>query len=481
MTVPAPPSAPTRLASPAFALLLAGLAGCAGGRGANGPAPGEDRCVFPASIGPSSPAIVAALPGPIDPAHAPVPRSEAERFVFAQLYETLVRIDCRGEARPLLASSWRVDDDGRRWTFHLRTDPRTWNGAVVTTSDVSRSWLATTGAGDLVALDIFDDSTLRVDVPAPVTPAYFARPEMAVALPADTAGWPAGTGPYSPAAAAAPGPLSGLVLRAVSGHGEVVFRLTAGDPRNAVDAGVDLLVTRDPATLDYAAAGGGYQRAPLPWDRAYLLLVPGRVSGRDHGGPTPAALRALARDAVRVEARPAEAPPGGMEACPPVGAPADPGFAPGGPGPGLVSVSGGTSAGQRAVVFPGDDATAAGLAQRLVALARTPETEPWVAATLAASGAPISARGLPGDAFGQALERGDAAAFILPVQRTTATSPCGLFSEARRRAPWLRTAGTVPLVETRRTVLFREGVTGLGVDGAGTLLLPETAARRRRP
>jgi len=66
--------------------------------------------------------LTVALPGPVDPAHAPVPASDAERLVFPQLYEPLARIDCAGRMVPGLAESWSVDSGGRRWTFTLRHD-----------------------------------------------------------------------------------------------------------------------------------------------------------------------------------------------------------------------------------------------------------------------------------------------------------------------------------------------------------------------
>jgi hypothetical protein len=56
-----------------------------------------------------------------------------------------------------------------------------------------------------------------------------------------------------------------------------------------------------------------------------------------------------------------------------------------------------------------------------------------------------------------------------------------MVAEARRRAPWLRASGVVPLVETRPTAVVRAGVDGLTVDGAGTLLLGPVDPPGRRP
>src|SRR5690348_13149674 len=74
----------------------------------------------------------------IDPAHAPLPRNDAERLVFAQLYETLLRLDCQGRTLPGVARSW--SQDGDRWTFTLREDARFWDGAPITALDVIAAW-----------------------------------------------------------------------------------------------------------------------------------------------------------------------------------------------------------------------------------------------------------------------------------------------------------------------------------------------------
>ena len=49
------------------------------------------------------------------------------------------------------------------------------------------------------------------------------------------------------------------------------------DPRDLLDEGVDLLLTRDPAALDYAATLPQFQSVPLAWQRTHVLLTPGRA------------------------------------------------------------------------------------------------------------------------------------------------------------------------------------------------------------
>src|SRR5437899_2485107 len=76
----------------------------------------------------------------IAPAHAPAPENDAERLVFRQLYETLIRVDCLGRVLPGLAESWTRDVVSRPWTFTLRTDARFWDGAPVSARDVVAAW-----------------------------------------------------------------------------------------------------------------------------------------------------------------------------------------------------------------------------------------------------------------------------------------------------------------------------------------------------
>jgi len=82
----------------------------------------DTACVLAAGLVQPTDTLTVALLGSVDPAHAPVAVSDAERLVFAQLYEPLVHVDCAGRVVPGLADSWRVDSGGRRWTFTLRRD-----------------------------------------------------------------------------------------------------------------------------------------------------------------------------------------------------------------------------------------------------------------------------------------------------------------------------------------------------------------------
>src|SRR2546426_2341990 len=103
-------------------------------------APTDTACTIAAGRAAERDTVTVALTEPVDPAHAPVPRNDAERLVFAQLYETLIRLDCAGRVLPGLAKAWEGRED--RWVLTLRDDARFWDGAPVTARDVVASWRA---------------------------------------------------------------------------------------------------------------------------------------------------------------------------------------------------------------------------------------------------------------------------------------------------------------------------------------------------
>jgi hypothetical protein len=203
------------------------------------------------------------------------------------------------------------------------------------------------------------------------------------------------------------------------------------DLRDAVDGGADVVITGDPAVADYAARRGGYSALPLPWSRTYVLLVPGGIEAL--GFEDGAGFRdALARDAVRTWARGAE----GARWWDSVDCRRAPSAA-ASPSP--------------AVVYPSSDAAARALAERIVATAR--------------SGAVT--RPVADGQLGLAIARGLGTAYVASVPFLPLV-PC------REVAGWPNGARVVPLIDTRRTAVVRDGTPPLRVDHDGGILLPET-------
>ncbi|MEZ4387531.1 MAG: ABC transporter substrate-binding protein [Candidatus Krumholzibacteriia bacterium] len=274
------------------------LGGCHPGRGvATGPDP-EQPQTLPAqaavACGPGdaaarSGALVLALPGDVTPANAPLPSSEAERHLFAALYETLVRVDCTGAAVPALAGGWESFADGRRWLLHLRPGARFWTGDAVDADAVVASWRRSEALCRLrgepspfldfdprgQAVSALDRSTVEVTLatPRPQFPLQLAHPALAVVGPSDGRGWLAGSGPCRP-----DGPPGARSVRLLpqADHPEAPIwpsldlALTGvgpdgDDPRDALATGADAIVTRARSVREFYAGQPGLQELDLPW------------------------------------------------------------------------------------------------------------------------------------------------------------------------------------------------------------------------
>ncbi len=406
-------------------LLFALLLGACGRNPAPVAAPssallGDTVCVILAGPATPSQTVTVALTEPVDPVHAPVPRTDAERLVFGQLYETLIRLDCEGRPVPGLAKSWASADSGRRWTFTLRDGARFWDGVPVTARDVLASWMRHDSA-KAVTMASEREISVRFDERWPTDPREFAAPALAVSKRAPDNGWPIGTGAFwvtnesASARLIKASPLEGHHLPTVD------FRVFSDtDARDVLDAGADLLVTSDAAVLDYARTRPELLSIPLAWDRTYVLLAPAAVSsdGLDR--------RDLER-AVHVEARAPEF------TC------AEPAFA--------DTAASRPAPAARRIVYDRTDRTARDLAERLVARA---ELGPG---TVAAGFAP--------DAFAAALEAGNEWAYIYVLQPRPFGDPCETVKALPARRVLQR------LVETRSFAIVRRGLPRLTVDWGG--------------
>ena len=422
-----------------FGLLVVAACGGAAPRGELPPpapalAPGDTACLIAAGRPASRDTVTIALTDPIDPAHAPLPRNVAERFVFAQLYETLIRVDCQGRVLPALARSWEQGPEGR-WTVTLRSDARFWDGAPVTAQDVLAAWRAR-DSSLARAVTVPDDRALSID-PTGLSFQRFADPALAVTKSAPGGGWPIGTGHYWTTGSA--GGAEALRASPVPGAGLPALKVTvapASEARDAVDANADLLLTSDPAALDYGRTRSEYQDAPLGWDHTYVLLAP------DGSSLELSALRLeTLPQAVHVEARPAQGDDGGfwlvdLKRC------------------GLAAEAPSTRAPpRRRIVYEQADRDARDLAARLVGLA--------------ALGRGAVVAGLAPAAFEPAFRSGAEAAYVLRVRRRT-VDPC---AAARELPAWVPRGSITPLIDTRTHVLVRRGLPRLSVDWDGALRL----------
>jgi len=414
-------------------LALAWLAGACAAPSA--PAPGAT----PSPEAPASPERQPAAPALDECAVTPAapPGADTIRVVagsgFAahQLYQTLVRLDCAGRLRPALADDWASADGGLSWTFSLGT-ARFWDGTPVTAEMIKAGWMQDSAAtirlrqAGVILISAPGDRELRILLAAPrqSVPEALADSRLAIARRVPESGWPIGTGPYHlPETDPAP-----TTLEPVGGGRPVRVLSPPPDLRDAIDAGADLVVTDDPATLAYAAQRPDLASVPLPWSRTYALAL---TAPADSLMVTAAGFReALARDAVRVDARAAMPYP-----FPPACAPrlADP---PRRAGRGAPRIS-----------YPAGDGTARDLAARLAALGvvGAHAIVPMAAAAFAAS-----------------RREGGEVAYVLSLPRGAGTC---------EDLPLPPGAAVVPLVDVRAHALVRRGAPPLTLDWDGAVRL----------
>ena len=401
------------------------------------PAPSDTACTLAAGPAATRDTVTIAVTQAVDPAHAPVPRNDAERLVFAQLYETLLRVDCLGRVLPGLAAAWEAAS-GDRWTFALRDDARFWDGAPVTVRDIVAAWRL---RDSTLARAVTIEGDRAFTVRAPDAPAQaFADPALAVTKAAPGGGWPIGTGSRWVTGAAADSP-DLLVARPVQRAGLSVAKIAivpASGVRDALDAGADVLVAREPAALEYAVRLSGYSDVPLDWNRTYVLLGP----GRDHPGSGELRLESL-REAVRGDARPAEWREGGrfwfadLRRCDRA----------------AVRDTLGPAGRRHRVVYDQTDRSAADVAARLVGLG--------------VLGRGTVAAGLSAAAFAAALRAGGDAWYVLELPRRV----YDVCRAALELPPW-SPAGTIePLLDVRAHAVVRRGLPRMVVDWDGTLRL----------
>ena len=439
-----------------------------------------DECALIPPTG--EPIAIVGLPERVDPTHAPRPTTPSERLLFDQLYETLVRVDCMGRLRPGLATSWRpeprvavvADSSTRLWIVTLRENARFADGMPVTAAAVHASWLQNGVRGQsgryvsrLVSwVDELDDRTLAIHLNSNRfdAPAALAHPDLAVARRTADSPWPLGTRSSSiEGTGAVPGSArSDLTVRREN-LPPLKFLIAAGDPRDLLDAGADLLITRDPATLDYATTLPDLQRVPLGWQRTYVYLT----AGRSPSSPSLSeeARQALAADAVRGEARGAQGPfwfetaeclpfpRGGMAAHVPT----------------------------PRIVYDAADPVARDLAERFVALAGTsgPAATAFLKAILPDRPRRTVERatGLTGEALTKARGQGTDAGYIAFVDRRP-FDPCDA-KYTLFLGPFQWATTLLPLVDTRRQALVRRGRSGLTTDFDGSLLIDDRQPRSR--
>ena len=415
---------------------------------------------------PGEPIATVALTERVDSANAPHPSNEGERLLFRQLYETLIQVDCLGRAVPGLAESWRLDTDGLTWIVTLRENARFSDGTLVTANDVHASWTRD-GIGDELRRDVnrvvqsvvaVNDREVaitlvrhRADAPMPL-----AHQDLAIARRVAGSPWPLGTRPgWMVGNVQRQGSATSVVTLTRDNVPAIRFLVAPGDPRDLLDQDIDLLLTRDPVALNYAATLPQFQSVPLPWQRTHVLLTPGR--SRPSPSLSPEARQVLADDAVRGEARGAQDSFWWHTVPDCEVAPLQP------RSPSSPSLR---------IVYDANDGAGRDLAERLVGLVRAtgPAARTFLDVFLPDRPRRTYQRaaGLTGEALAVALRRGADAAYILSVDARP-VEPCRDLLALMDSAPWLDPETIVALVDTRLQAIVRRGRSGATVDWDGGL------------
>jgi hypothetical protein len=430
-------------------------------------------CALIAAAG--EPIATVGLSDRVDPTHAPRPANESERLLFRQLYETLVAVDCLGRVHPALAASWRLDTDGRTWIVTLRENARFADGTPLTANDVRASWGGDGNRNQLHPVDsivALDDHAVaitfrrqRADVDALQV---LAHPDLAIAKPVADSAWPLGT--RSARVAPQDDPQRELRATVITITRDALpplrFLVAPGDARNLLDADADLLLTRDPAALDYARTLPQFQTMPLAWQRTHVLLTPDRP--RPSAPLSAPARQVLADDAVRGEARGALEPfwwqtvrDCNVLSSPPRGR---------------------TSPAPRIVYGANDDA-ARDLAERFVGLVRASGPAATMLLDVLLPDRPRRtyerALGLTGNALAQAIRLGADAGYVVSVD-SRPVDPCRDLLALIGIAPWLDPETIIPLIDTRLQAVVRRGRSGVSAEWDGGLVLGSVNDSRPR-
>lgn len=423
-----------------------------------------DDCALIAAAG--EPIATVGLGDRVDPTHAPRPANESERLLFRQLYETLVTVDCLGRVRPALATSWRLDADGRTWMVTLRENARFADGTPMTADDVRASWSGDGHRDQLHPVESIvavDDHAVAITLRRQRADAdalqVLAHPDLAIAKPVTDSAWPLGTrsARIAPQGDPEPGQRGPVITVTRDALLPLRFLVAPGDARDLLDAGADLLLTRDPAALDYARTLPQFQTLPLAWLRTHVLLTPGR--SRPSAPLSAPARQVLANDAVRGEARGALEPFWwqAVRGCDVLPSPP----------------RGQTSPAPR-IVYDANDAAARDLAERFVGLVRAsgPAATMFLDALLPDRPRRTYERalGLTGNALTQAIRLGGDAGYVVSVDSRPVDS-CRELQSLLGAAPWLDPETIVPLIDTRLQAVMRRGRSGVSAEWDGGLVL----------
>lgn len=195
--------------------LFAFLAACGGQSSSNGGSSSDAKSGQSASTRTDKSKLVIGLdadPPQLDPAMS---TAAVDRQVYQSIYNTLVDIDKNLNYVPELATSWKISDDGKTYTFYLRKNVLFQDGTPFNAEAVKFNFermldpkLGSPRLSEINLIDkitVVDDYTIRIHLKQPYAPFLSVlsdRAGMMVSPTAvkkegkDFANHPVGTGPY---------------------------------------------------------------------------------------------------------------------------------------------------------------------------------------------------------------------------------------------------------------------------------------------
>lgn len=446
------------------------------------------------------------------------PGTHADSLAFAQVYETLVSVDCRGKLTPRLAERWQGDTTGRSWTLFLRPDAAFHDGTAVTARHLGDAWRARRNAAGaerdprLLAVEgitVESERVLTVHLRDPQRQGPHLLADWYYAV----HGWnrdssaTLGSALYEhPREREAVGG-GGVTMRLVPhdpGSDAPVVELravSAGDHRDLLDAGVDVLLTRDRRAIEYATTRPELHVRQLPRDRAYVLVstarhpmghapAPRTAPFPGLAAPGPFAFaddsrwhplrRALARDVLRM-AGDQNTERWWIAEAKAIGCAVDESTQPDEPPqphrPAL-------SRNPPRLVYAADDPFAAAIAARLVALgmdtassaADARAVRELLSELVPGAGEPVSAVGLSRTDVTSGLLFGADLAYLIALPRH-ALDPCAAWRAFVARAPWVAPSQIAFIAETGPTLVTTARAPRLSIDWSNTLRILERSDR----
>ena len=130
---------------------------------------------------------------------------------------------------------------------------------------------------EIVPIVTVDDRTLAITLkPGRSDVRVLAHPDLAISKPVADSAWPLGTRASRIVSDGEQKQSRARVLTITrDGQPSLRFIVSSGDPRDLLDGGADLMLTRDAAALDYARTLPHFQTIALAWQRTQYDVMNG--------------------------------------------------------------------------------------------------------------------------------------------------------------------------------------------------------------